>query len=379
MTSRSDLSWLVPLDGAVPAKSFVLEVHTDDPHAYLTEIAGRGNVEDTDDAFLSRVFAPPAGEFWIDRLEPRFWVFHTVGPSVAAVAWLRDRVESRRDTDWMWLPSNHLRYIAPDALSRRVRTEFDGARLVSSDDAARDLKVQLSGSHAERLLDRIAALPDYKSAVSFNSIEVDIDDSDLGQMRESVRRWGAFAAHGEQFTHHAQFVQLVIGRYARLIDAIEALALRFEPLAEMNVGALATHSVSGTAAAVGDPGDDDLGGASFAGMPIGIRFSRPIPDLPAFCEELFSSRAPFRLWGQPTVTEDGASVEAVDLHVGQRLSIELGYDWMRVYLYAGSCGNTVARLISNLQTRFDGALSLTHPGLQEAAGLKPSHALTHWA
>ena len=99
-------------------------------------------------------------------------------------------------------------------------------------------------------------------------------------------------------------------------------------------------------------------------MPIGIRFSRPIPDLPAFCEELFSSRAPFRLWGQPAITEDEALVEAVDLHVGQRIGIELGHDWMRVYLYAGSCGNTVARLISNLQTRFDGALALTHPDLQ---------------
>jgi hypothetical protein len=368
---------MVPLDAAVPAKSFVLEVHTDDPHAYLAEIAGRGNVEDTDDAFLSRVFAPPAGEFWVDRLEPRFWVFHTIGPSTAAAAWLKDRVESRRDTDWMWLPSDHLRYIAPDALSRRVRTEFDGERLVSSDDAARDLKVQLSGSHAERLLDRIAALPEYKSAVSFNSIEVDIDDPDLGRMRESVRRWGAFAAHGEHFTHHAQFVQLVISRYARLIEVIETLALRFEPLAEMNVGTLDADSISGTAVTIGGPVDDDLGGASFAGMPIGISFSRPIPDLPGFCEELFSSRAPFRLWGQPFVTEDGASVEAVDLHVGQRLSIELGYDWMRVYLYAGSCGNTVARLISNLQTRFDGALSLTHPALQDAAGLKPSDALTH--
>ena len=90
----------------MPAKSFVLEVHTDDPHAYLTQIAGQDNVEDTDDAFLSHVFAPAAGEFWVDRLQPGFWVFHTVGPSATAAAWLRDQVESRRDTDWMWLPSN---------------------------------------------------------------------------------------------------------------------------------------------------------------------------------------------------------------------------------------------------------------------------------
>jgi len=226
MTTRADLSRKVPLDGTVPAKSFVLEVHADDPHAYLAEIAGPGNVEDTQDAFLSRVFAPTAGEFWVDRLQARFWVFHTVGPSAPAVRWLKDRVESRRDTDWMWLPSAHLRYIAPDAQPRKVRTEFDGQRLVGSDDAARDLKVQLSGSHAERLLDKITDQPEYRSAVSFSNIEVDIDDPDLGPLRESVRRWGAFAAHGEQFTHHAQFVQLVIGRYARLVESIEALALR---------------------------------------------------------------------------------------------------------------------------------------------------------
>jgi hypothetical protein len=109
-------------------------------------------------------------------------------------------------------------------------------------------------------------------------------------------------------------------------------------------------------------------------MPIGIRFSRPIPDLPAFREELFSSRAPFRLWGQPAVTEGEALVEAVDLHAGQRIGIELGHDWMRVNLHAGSYGNTVARLISNLQTRFYGALALTHPDLHDAAGLKPGTA-----
>jgi hypothetical protein len=348
---------MVPMDGSVPAKSFVLEVHAEDPDAYLAEIAGRGNVEATDDAYLSRVFTPAAGEFWVDRLQPRFWVFHTIAPTAPAAAWLRDHVESRRDTDWMWLPSAHLRHIAPDALPRRVRTEFDGKRLLGSDDAAQDLKVQLSGAHAERLLDQIARLPEYRSAVSFNSIEVDISDPDLGPMRESVSRRGTFAAHGEHFTHHAQFVQLAIARYARLVDQIEQLALQFDPLD------------STSTLLPGRPPGSGLGGAAFSGMPIGIRFSRPIPDLRAFCEELFSSRAPFRLWAQPAITASEAIADAVDLHVGQRIGIDIGTDWMRVCLPAGSCGNTVARLVSNLQQRFDGALSLTHPSLQEAATL----------
>jgi hypothetical protein len=48
-------------------------------------------------------------------------------------------------------------------------------------------------------------------------------------------------------------------------------------------------------------------------------------------------------WGQPAITENEAPVEAVDLHVGHWTGIELGRDWTRVYLRAGSCGNTVSR------------------------------------
>jgi hypothetical protein len=260
----------------------------------------------------------------------------------------------------MWLPSAHLRRVAPTALSHRVRTEFDGTRLAQAGDAAEDLRVQLTGSHADLLLDQIAAIPEYRHAVSFHSIEVVMDDPELGPLREAVKRSGLFAAHGEDFVHHAQFVRAVVGRYARLIDVIEAQALRFSPLSHREA---ADQSLWLEA--------DDPGGATFAGVPIGIRFSRQITDLAAFCEELFSARAPWRLWGQPEISDGTAFVNAVDLHVGQRLGMEVGSEWMRIYLAAGACGNTVARLVSNLQARFDSALSLSQPGLQEATALEP--------
>jgi hypothetical protein len=161
--------------------------------------------------------------------------------------------------------------------------------------------------------------------------------------------------------HHAQFVRTVVGRYARLIEAIEAAALTFSPRPDTRMTGL-----------VFAPETDDPLGAAFSGMPVGSRFSRHITDLGAFCDELFSARAPLRLWGQPEIMGDSAVVDAVDLHVGQRLSMEIGRDWMRVYLMAGSCGNTVARLVSNLQASFDSALTLSQPGLQEAAALEPA-------
>jgi hypothetical protein len=220
--------------------------------------------------------------------------------------------------------------------------------------------VQLTGSHADRLLDQIAAMPQYRHAVSFHSIEVIMDDPDLGPLREAVKRSGLFVAYGEDFVHHAQFVRKVVGRYASLINAIEALALEFSPRPGNDASSQGLM-----------PDAADFVGASFSGTPIGIRFSRQITDLSGFCDELFSARAPLRLWGRPEMAEGVAVVDAVDLHMGQRLGMEIGRDWMRVYLMAGSCGNTVARLVSNLQAHFDSALSLTQPGLQEVASLEP--------
>ncbi len=212
MTGRSDLSRHIPLDTAVLAKTFVLEVHAADPLVYLHKIATRPWWSARTTCSCRGWTRKTASSGWT-ALTPRFWTFHTIMPAVPAAAWLTHRVESRRDTDWMWLPSAHLRNVAPDAQPHKVRTEFSGTRLVDLDDAAQDLKVQLTGSHGERLLDQIADLPNYRSAVSFKTIEVGIlADAELGTLRENVRRWGAFAARGEDFTHHAQFVRTVIGR-----------------------------------------------------------------------------------------------------------------------------------------------------------------------
>jgi hypothetical protein len=356
MTSRSDLEHLLPLDGTVPAKTFVLEVHAEDPDAYLREIAGDATVEPTEDVYLSFLKIDDDASFWVDRLNPRFWSFHTTMQSGRAGAWIHERVESRRDTDWMWLPSGHLRHVAPGASSRRIRSEFIGDRLLDPDEPAQDLKVHLTGAHAERLLDQIASISEYRSAVSFNSVEVILDNAELGVLREAVKRQGSFAALGDSFSYHAQFVRSVVARYEHLVKTIEDSGLRFD-------------SIEGDVAR-----DDDYVGATFAGHPISIEFSRQIRDLPHFCSELFNSRAPFRLWGRPAFHNEFAEVDAVDLHVGERLRVEVGHDWLRVYLQWDNCGNTVARLISNLQSHFDSALAVKNSRISAAVTLEQDMA-----
>lgn len=346
MTARADMATSLSLSSSTPTKTFVVEVHTDDAVAYLDDLVSPHQVEPTDDAYLFRAHLPE-GEFWVDQLDERFWSFHTDMPMRPAVAFLRDRADARRDLDWMWLPSEHLRRLWPGTPSQRVRTNFQGHRFLGAAETARDLKVQLSGADAEALLDYISNDERYRSAVSFDSVQALLEDPDLGCVIEGVNRMGRFAVSGNSLEFHLQFVRTVVQRYRHLVTLCEKRAISWHAF---------------------DAASDDGAGGTVAGGPIVIKFSRPIADVTRFVNELFAVRQPFRLWGLPQIVGDIAEIEAVDLHVGQRLRMDVGRTWMRIYLTAGSCGNTVARLISNLQHRFDGALSLLDPELQAALG-----------
>jgi hypothetical protein len=348
VTTRADMARELALSPRSPTKTFVLEVHGDDPTERLNELVGTQHVEATEDAYLFKVHLPE-GAFWVDQLDERFWSLHTDMRAGSAFALLRERVEKRRDLDWMWLPSEHLRHMWPNAVSRRVRTDFQGHRFLGDTASAQDLKVQLAGRDAEALLDYISAHERYTSAVSFDSVQAYLDDPALGSVNEGVNRMGRFAVSGDSIEFHLQFVHAVVQRYRQLVTLCEQKAIAWTFF---------------------DRHGDD-GGGSVSGGPIAIRFSRPIQDMPRFLGELFAVRRPFRLWGAPLIADGVAEIEAVDLHVGQRIRMDVGETWMRVYLEAGSCGNSVARLISNLQHRFDGALTMVDPDLQEAVGARP--------
>ncbi|WP_430787632.1 hypothetical protein [Actinoplanes sp. G11-F43] len=346
MTSRASMAADLALSPSSPTKTFVLEAHTDDPGDYLRRLEGVVGVEESDDAFLLSV-RTESGDFWVDQLDPRFWSFHTDMRAEKASAIINRWVSTHRDLDKMWLPSEHLRQAWPGAVPRRVRTDFRGKALLGSGGAdTEDLQLQMSGRNAEAFLEFIESSA-YASAFSYDGIEMTISDPDFGTAREAVNREGRFAVSGDSFALHTQFVGSVVSRYSKLVRLCEEKAIGWS-----------------------DFGNGE-GGGSFAGGPISLRFSRPITDQPAFLTELFSSRVPFRLWGVPSITPDGtAEVEAVDLHVGQRLRLDIGEQWMRIYLEKGGCGNTVARMVCNLQHRFDAALSMVDPELDDAIGVR---------
>jgi hypothetical protein len=91
-----------------------------------------------------------------------------------------------------------------------------------------------------------------------------------------------------------------------------------------------------------------------------IMFGREVEDLDRLVAGLFAAKEPFRLWGVPSRVPGGWFADAVDLHVGHPLRMEILGDRMRILLEPETCGNTVARLLTNLQQRLD-ARSVLHP------------------
>ncbi len=323
-------------------KTFVLEAHPDNGVVQLLADAFTDSkVEATDDVYLHRLVGDV--NFVVDHLDRRFWSFHTTVPSGDAAPYLRRIVSRRRDLDWMWLPSDHLRDIWLDVSPKLVATNFSAGRLTPTIGEVADLKLRVTGSAAGRVL---KALGDrFETAVPQSHVGINVVDEHFGSITEFVSHNGRFMASGGDFNLHQAIVRRVVDRYRRFVEGVERRALRWEELPE--------------------------GGARPFGSPITLRFSWPIPDLDYFLDQLFSAREPFRLWGLPRrVGENLAEVEVVDLHVGQSLRFDMAAEWMRVYLFEGGCGNTVARLASNLQHHFDGALSIGDDELN--AFLKPA-------
>ena len=328
-----------------PWKTFLVEAHAEgDPEGFLVDAFGRDLVVETEDATLHELrFVEP--RFVIDHSDDRFWSFHTQGSTTQARAVLKTAVSKRRDLDFVWLPAAHLREIAGTTQPNWVVTDFAGQRVISNDRVQR-LSVDVRGGAVELLLRLMEEQPQLAHAVSLSKLEVSLTDASMGSVTEAIDRLALFVAKGESLILHEYVVRQAVQRYRRLVEATEAVGVSFESLG-------------------------DNGGGRMSGGVIELQFSQALPDLSRFVDDLLGSREPFRLWGVVDfVTDNQADVEAVDLHVGQRIRLEVTREFVRIFLRAGGCGNTVARLVSNIQHHVDGGVRALDPGIQAEIDLK---------
>lgn len=92
---------------------------------------------------------------------------------------------------------------------------------------------------------------------------------------------------------------------------------------------------------------------TITGSPITIFFNKPLPSdiFNKFIRTVFHNKqGPFRLWGNPI--QSGPSlyhIYGIDMHLWQEIYLELSPTQFTIILPKGTCGNTIHRLISNIQ------------------------------
>ncbi len=273
---------------------------------------------------------------YVDFTNPRYWRLHSMGSS-NSMDWLIERlVRANPELDRAWLPADFLEHISGLGSFRGLNLDYDRRIIPDVDFQSQEapvefLKMQLWGNKAGDVLRKLREKDAFPHETTLSKVKLKFWlNGDLNDefSLDDIKYDGKVTARGTSFECHIGLVSHIYEAYAKEIRKLEE---RYAIRACERDGRLFLE-----------------------GIPINFLFERPILNLEIFCESIFSCGEPFRLWGVPiSLPENFYRVQAVDLHVGGPLQFEISPEFMRVYLPAGSCGNSVVRLYTNLQHHYD--------------------------
>lgn len=271
---------------------------------------------------------------YLDHSNPRFWVLHSTNSSTALDTILGRLVKTSPELDRVWFPADLLERATDLGDFRGLSLSYDRGAIEDIDFDAPDapvemLKMQLWGRKAGdvlQLLRRERGGFPRETSLAKVKIKYWIDDEGAFAL-DDIKYNGKVTTRGTSFDGHIELISTIYRSYQAEIRKLEShYALR----------------------------RGDGNGSFLEGSPIDFVLNQPINDVGVFCDKVFSATWPFRLWGVPVkVAPDFFRVRAVDLHVGNKLHFEIADEFIRVYLPAQTCGNSIFRFYTNLQHFYD--------------------------
>lgn len=299
------------------------------------------NIVDTDVEKLKIIQISSDGvgniEMFLDIQDSRFLVLHTNVLSDLATYVIEELVdEQQHGFDHTWFHSMFLRN-----LPEKEGNEFHGIGIKYSNEYLEnrytnpeDLGVSASGSLATRLLQIVENDDLIKHRSAYNKIGIMRGDMTYPDsfVQDEISNNGYFSVRrGKSVQDHLMLIDMVKEDYANTMKIIEDNRI----------------------------GLTDINGRTLVeGRPFDFIFHNKIEDLESFTTTLFNCAKPFKLWGiKSQITRDYFRIAAVDLHTGTPMNFEVADDLVRVYLSKDCCGNTILRLLTNLQTYFDSSIT----------------------
>jgi hypothetical protein len=333
-----------------PLKSFLVEANVpgvaEDRDAVSNFLTSDGidipvRVVKTDDISIHRLFVGKDDtEFWLDTLDDRFWILHTVESATEADYVIRRLVNNSRKLDSIWLPSGFFEQtIDILGLPRQLTSKFSvrtGLYQESiPEDLAADALVMKMGGSVDRWRE-FRSTPELSRTMALWSARIvrRNEDTDLSA-DDDITASGKVTARGDSFNIHQELLTVLKNQYAGLIKGWERTF----------------HLDWAT----------DHDGLKPSGKTAVIPFTNRLGEEPlvGLVEALFEGGEPYRLFGSPIRQGPNRIVtRAVDLHTGGRINFEITDSFIRVYLFPQTCGNVLARLVTNLQHFHDARITL---------------------
>lgn len=334
-------------------KSYLVEAHVaikdESPHdkiwTFLQQLAGhlRFQVHESEDETLFNIIHGK-DIYYLDISDARFWIMHTLSLSTRADRFRSNLIKLSPLLDSAWLSAQFLYGITNFGHFRGFGAIHDETPLMvdkAAEPEVESMHLRLWGGGAATVLDSLRNSKALTHSLALSSVRLKywLPRFEDEAVIDNFTFDGKVTALGKSFASHTNLVSKVHSHYIGIIRSIEEdLPIKFVP---------------------------KDGVPTLEGHPIIISLARRLADIPNFISRVFSSAMPFRLWGlAEIIADDFARVYAVDLHVGHKLLFEIAKDFIRIYLPAGTCGNTIARFYTNIQQYYD-SMALISGGSHE--------------
>lgn len=327
-------------------KTYILESNYKEPKEFFNSLNSKANVNCTEieqDAFVVDYKKSELEvNFFIDTLNPRFWLLHTISPAKDTDVTIGKFVQPIiSHLDYLWMDKLMLQDIKKEHgdYTKSIGIQYRYGDVFPSSDFGDSFSLRANGVPSDILMKIFSQHPELAGIFAISSVGFKklFDSNDNGHdpslLIEDVYYQGKFTVKGTSIYDHIDTVSDILGKYENLLKIIES---------EYNMEYLKAED-----------------GFTITGSPLCIDFKKSIENLDVFVKTVFSAKEPFRLSGFHSKVDLGTYlISCLDLHNGDDLRLELTEDWVRIYLPSNACGNTTMRFLCNLQRYYDADASL---------------------
>lgn len=292
------------------------------------------------------------GEIYLDITNPRFWIMNSAVKAKQSDMIFRN-ILKEESMDNIWLPSTFINdldkygklYGLGVSYTELLKQESPYAEIDSYFENDDKLTLNIKKLNTTKMLN-VLQQSDFKENIAISKISLLKYEENLagGQsdfIVDDITYFGKFTAKGTSYAKHSHLVNSIFNEYGEKVKDLEKnFAFQYLDLEDEN--------------------------NSIEGRVLNLIFGRKNIDIVRLVDLLVSGSKPFRLWGIPSwESKSRCLVRVLDLHNGnfaKSMDLDITPADIKIILPKGACGNTLARLVTNIHQNIDATAQLVGEG-----------------